>query len=142
MIDTDHIDTVAVKPCAACGGGLLERDRFCRWCGVCQQSETLGLAESAPIRVLTGPGNNSSTSLYSTASLEQVRVKPGFYRPVSGPLVSAMLAGVSTSHARPLYSVLLRKTVFALASIPIWLLIVLLSPIDACAAAKEISKEY
>lgn len=130
MIGTDQIDTVAVKLCAACGGGLLESDKFCRWCGVCQQSN------------ITAPGNNISTALYTTSSLEQLRLKNGFYRPVSGPLVSAMVAGVSTGHARPFYSRFTRRAVFALVSIPVWLLIVLMSPIDAYAAAREISKEY
>src|SRR5215213_11179861 len=134
MIDTDHIDTVAVKLCATCGGGLLERDRFCRWCGSAQQSDTSELKEKTSVRALTAPGGDNSTSLYTTSSLRQAGFKPGFYRPVSGPLVSAMLGGVSTGHARPFYGSLLRKAVFALVSIPIWLLIVLLSPIDACAA--------
>ena len=142
MIDTDHIDTVAVKLCAACGGGLLESDKFCRWCGVCQQSNIAELKEVALKTGSTAPNNNDSTSLYTTSSLEQVRFRAGFFRPVSGPLVSAMLAGVSTGHTRPLYSRLLRKAVFALVSIPIWLMIVLLSPLDACAAAREISKDY
>ena len=91
---------------------------------------------------MTAPGNNISTSLYTTASLEQVKARTGSYRPVSGPLVSAMLAGVSTGHARPFYSRFWRKAVFALVSIPVWLLIVLLSPIDAYATAREISKEF
>ncbi|HYP26535.1 MAG TPA: hypothetical protein VE262_07450 [Blastocatellia bacterium] len=142
MIDTDHIDTVAVKLCAACGGGLLERDKFCRWCGVCQQVNKSELKESTFKRAMTAPGNNNSTSLYTTTSLEQVKLRAGFYRPVSGPLVSAVLSGVSTGHTRPLYSRLLRKAIFALVSIPIWLMIILLSPIDACAAAIEISREY
>ncbi|HVF92218.1 MAG TPA: hypothetical protein VNH22_19285 [Blastocatellia bacterium] len=152
MIGTDHIDTVAVKLCAACGGGLLERDRFCRWCGIPQQSDTSELNEKTSERPLTAPRSDNSTSLYTTSSLQQVKFRQirrrqagfrsGFYRPVSGPLVNAMLAGVSTGHARPLYSRLVRKTVFALVSIPIWLLIVLLSPIDACAAAREIARDY
>jgi len=142
MIETDQIDTVAVKLCTACGGGLLERDRFCRWCGVGQQNNVSGLGEERLKRVATAPGNNISTTLHTTSSLEAARLKAGFYRPVSGPLVSAMLAGVSTGHTRPFYSRLLRRAVFVLASIPIWLLIVLLSPIDAYAAAREISKEY
>ena len=142
MMGTDQIETVAVKLCNACSGGLLESDKFCRWCGVCQQSDITELKEIPSKTVLTAPNNNNSTSLYTTSSLEQARFRAGRFRPVSGPLVSAMLAGVSTGHTRPFYSRLLRKAVFALVSIPIWLLIVMLSPLDACAAAKEISKEY
>lgn len=139
MIGTDQIDTVAVKLCASCCGGLLESDKFCRWCGASQQSKASELKEK---RIVTSPGNNNSTSLYTTSSLEQAKLKSGFYRRVSGPLVSAMVAGVSTGHARPFYSRFSRRAVFALVSIPVWLLIVLMSPIDAYAAAREISKEY
>ncbi|HKP11963.1 MAG TPA: hypothetical protein VJZ91_07615, partial [Blastocatellia bacterium] len=62
--------TVAVKACGACGGQLLESDRFCRWCGGAQPvSDQLAAAR------------------YTTSLL--VEAKSNLYHRVSGPLVDA-----------------------------------------------------
>ena len=112
--------TVAIKGCAECDGGLLETDRFCRWCGV-RQVYSAQLCTSSPL---------TTTALPQTA----------LYHRVSGPLVSAILTGVSDrSGEAP--GPILKRTILALISIPIWLIIVLLSPLDAYAAAKAISRQ-
>jgi hypothetical protein len=66
--------------------------------------------------------------------------EPALYRRVSGPLVSAILTGVSDG-AGETYGPLIKRMVLALISIPIWLIIVLLSPLDAYAAARAISRQ-
>lgn len=117
---TDDTKTVAIRACAECGGGLLETDRFCRWCGG-RQVYSAQLCTSSPL---------------TTTALSQ----PALYRRVSGPLVSAILSGVS-ERSRETQSPLLKSTVLALISIPLWLIIVLLSPFDAYAAARAISRQ-
>jgi hypothetical protein len=59
---------------------------------------------------------------------------------VSGRLLAAVVSGVSPRIA-PLHNPLLKWLISALLSIPILLIIVLLSPLDAYAAAKTISKQ-
>jgi hypothetical protein len=66
--------------------------------------------------------------------------QPALYHRVSGPLVSAILSGVS-DRAGETYGPLIKRMVLALISIPIWLIIVLLSPLDAYAAARAISRQ-
>jgi hypothetical protein len=79
-------------------------------------------------------------SPYTTSAFERAGSKAGLYRRVSGPLVSAVVAGVSASSPQP-YSRFMKRAILTLISIPIWLIIVLLSPLDAYAAAKNLLRE-
>lgn len=138
MSVTQEARTVAVKACTSCSGGLLESDRFCRWCGVRQpgrvmESNRLNAAQSTDL-VLGGLPE------CTTAALERVDAKPGLYRRVSGPLVNAVIEGVSASSPQ-VYSRFMKRAILALISVPIWLIIVLLSPLDAYAAAKNLLRE-
>ncbi|HKY05546.1 MAG TPA: hypothetical protein VJQ56_11690 [Blastocatellia bacterium] len=120
---------------------MLERDRFCRWCGQCQ-----GGIESLPDdrgfdKAATTVSAGGPTSPYTTSGLWAAPAKPDFYRPVSGPLVQAALANISTSPVADFTSRVTRRLIFILISIPVWLIIVLLSPLDAYLAARALSKE-
>jgi hypothetical protein len=132
MNEMRQTETVTIKTCCTCSGGLLERDRFCRWCGARQTGD---FAEAAFVSA-------GSASLYTTSALEPPRGKSAAFRPVSGPLVKAMMAGMSAGSGAPSYSRAWRAVVQMLVSIPIWLMIVLLSPFDAYAAAKTISRHF
>lgn len=141
MIDIHQAETVAVKACCSCGGGLLERDKFCRWCGQCQ-----GSSESSPdgrgfLKAATTTSGGGPTSPYTTSGLSVSGAKPDFYRPVSGPLVQAALANITTSPVADFTGRVARKLIFVLISIPVWLIIVLLSPLDAYLAARSLSEE-
>ena len=127
-VDTQLAETVAVKACTACGGGLLERDKFCRWCG------------SPQTHSLRPP--SFSLSPYTTSALDRSVVASRPYGRVSGPLVQALVAGMSDGRATEPGGRVVRSMVQALVSVPIWLMIVLLSPIDAYVAAKSISRQF
>ena len=127
-VDTQLAETVAVKACNACGGGLLERDKFCRWCG---SPQTHSLRPSS-----------LSLSPYTTSALNQAALASRPYSKVSGPLVEALVAGVLSGRATESSGRVVRSLVQALVSVPIWLMIVLLSPIDAYVAAKSISRQF
>ena len=118
--------TVAVQACQACGSGLLERDRFCRWCGARQPDrEALVDARLAPV---------SATVALATGPRSEV------YRLVSAPLVNAVVTGALAGSATENQSRLLNRVILALISVPIWLIIVLLSPFDAYAAVKSLAR--
>ena len=123
IINEQDAMTVAVKACSACSGQLLESDRFCRWCG-----ETQPHAASDQLAV----------ARYTTSLL--VQAKSNLYHRISGPLVSAVVAGVASGEL-PDQSRWMRRFLLALISLPIWLMIVLLSPLDAYAAAKNLLRE-
>jgi len=118
--------TVAVKACQACSSGLLERDKFCRWCGAPQPDrEAVVYARPAPV---------SATVALATGPRSEV------YRRVSAPLVNAVVTGALAGPATENQSRLLKRVILALISVPIWLIIVLLSPFDAYAAVKSLAR--
>jgi hypothetical protein len=63
------------------------------------------------------------------------------YRRISGPLVNAMVAGALSAPASETHSEVIKRVILALISIPIWLMIVLLSPLDAYAAVKNLARQ-
>ena len=126
--------TVAVKACTACDGQLFQSDRFCRWCGRAQTDAMSG--------ALCGEDEALSHQLaaarYATSLLDEA--ERNLYHRVSGPLVDAVVAGVASGQLRE-QGRLMRRFMLALISLPIWLIIVLLSPLDAYAAAKSLLRK-
>ncbi len=119
--------TVAVKSCASCGAALLERDKFCRRCGVVQLDQVSGgvapLADTARCFALA----NGSGS--------------GVYHRVSGLLVNAVTSGALAGSPANDLSPAMKRAILALIWIPIWLIIVLLSPLDAYSAVKSLARQ-
>ncbi|HET8674791.1 MAG TPA: hypothetical protein VFO63_03305 [Blastocatellia bacterium] len=136
-VEAQLAETVTVKACNACRGGLLERDKFCRWCGS-PQTHSLDCQDQR---------SSLSLSPYTTSALNQVALNQAAlasrpYGRVSGPLVRALVESVSGGRSTEPAGRVVRSIVQALVSIPIWLMIVLLSPIDAYVAAKSISRQF
>lgn len=135
MAETGEIRTAAIKACEHCAAGILDRDRFCRWCGALQGAKTSDFSP-APRPLPLGVREQSR---YLTKGLGQLESTGSLHR-VSGPLVSAVVTTLATGPAtRPRRS-LFAAAVAALLSIPLWLMIVLLSPLDAYAAARNLSR--
>jgi hypothetical protein len=120
MEELQQSRTVAVKSCSVCDAGLLERDNYCRWCGAHQPERTSAIP---------------ATSVFTSAARAEV------YRRVSGPLVNAVVTGALSGAARENQSRFIKRVTLALISIPIWLIIVLLSPLDAYAAVKNLARQ-
>jgi RNA polymerase subunit RPABC4/transcription elongation factor Spt4 len=126
--------TAAVKACTSCDGQLLASDRFCRWCGEAQTGETSGA-----LVVASGVASERlAAASYATSLLDGAR--RDLYHRVSGPLVEAVVANVASGQLGE-QGRLMRRLMLALISQPIWLMIVLLSPLDAYAAAKNLLRE-
>ena len=134
IINEQNTVTAAVKACRACSGQLLASDRFCRWCGDVQPDEASG-ALAAAVRPASDP---LAAPRYTTTLL--VEAKSNLYHRVSGPLVNAVVASVASGELGE-QGRWMRRAMLALISLPIWLMIVLLSPLDAYAAAKNLSRE-
>ncbi|HZS10297.1 MAG TPA: hypothetical protein VFD58_36045 [Blastocatellia bacterium] len=120
---TDQGETLPLRLCNACGAEGRERDRFCRRCGA-RQGAHWG-ADCVTARLSYG-----NTSATSPATQDHT------YHRVSGALVSAITSGVSVGTADYHVNRLVRKVIPILISIPIWLIIILLSPLDAWTAAR------
>ncbi len=136
MSTPDMAVTIPVKACSACCGGLLDCDKFCRWCGAPQTHSLI------PAAVPQERVSSASLSPYTTSALDRAGVDARPYRRVSGPLLHALAAGMSRDRSSEPRGRVVRAVVQALVSFPIWLMIVLLSPVDAYVAAKSISREF
>lgn len=131
-MDESQQKTVAIKSCVACASGLLDHDRFCRWCGA-QQPSQAGLAVA-----LLEP------AAYTTATLTSgltTGARAEIYHRLSGPLVEAVLTGALAGRAIETERRALKRMMLALISIPVWLIIVLLSPLDAYAAVRNLARQ-
>ena len=134
-ISQQQAKTVAVKACLACASGILESDRFCRWCGALQVP-LAHLDSTSPISATAAlEASPYATSILVSGASEDV------YRRVSGPLVSAVVSGALSAPALEKRSRALTRVILALISVPVWLIIVLLSPFDAYAAVKNLERQ-
>jgi hypothetical protein len=129
--------TVAIKACTECAAGLLEQDKFCRWCGALQpRSED----RETNYKVAAPAESGAITAVPVTSALEP-NMRTDVYRKISGPLVNALVTGALPSTLPEHQSPLIQRITLALISIPIWLMIVLLSPLDAYAAVKNLARQ-
>lgn len=128
--------TVAVKACTACDAGLLDRDKFCRWCGARQPAP----AGSTLMAGRATPTPQAASNLPLTVEIVS-GAGTDVYRRVSGPLVNAVVTGALSAPSSENHSAFIKRVILALISIPIWLMIVLLSPLDAYAAVKNLARQ-
>jgi len=127
--------TVAVKACPDCAAGLLDRDKFCRWCGALQPH-----TETGDTNYKSAHHGSGEIVVPATSALAP-NIRTDVYRKISGPLVSALVTGALPSTLPENQSPLIQRITLALISIPIWLMIVLLSPLDAYAAVKNLARQ-
>ena len=135
MVDSGKIKTATVKGCVSCSGGILDSDKFCRWCGASQNA----MSASGAISVERTAIVSGVPWSYMTKAIEPLDTTNNFHR-VSGPLVSAVVATIATGPASQARESFSARAIAALLSFPLWLIIVLLSPLDAYAAAKNLSR--
>jgi len=114
-------ETVSLRQCHACSGELHDRDKFCRRCGIRQV--------------------NSYVTSAGLACIPECETRPlgadeKVYQSFSGQLIQIVAQSMSPRVARQSGSRGLRRLVCTLITIPIWMLIVMLSPLDAYTAAK------
>ena len=126
MLAQEMIETTGIKVCHACVAELLERDKFCRRCGISQ-----GVPTSIFAGVTGGPGGESR-SLPENGTL---------CRSYSSRLVNDVSQDLSARTSSLCANRIAMRLVSMLIAVPLWLMIVLLSPLDAYVAAKAIAKQ-
>jgi ribosomal protein L40E len=117
-------ETVAMKQCHSCGAELIERDKFCRRCGISQRLR-----------------NDSSHELQPKAECATKRFSEdvAIHQSFSGSLVTAVTTGLAQRTTALQTNRWTMRLVGALVAVPLWLMIVLLSPLEAVVAAKAIA---
>jgi ribosomal protein L40E len=118
---TQSMELNADKQCHACAAELIARARFCRRCGARQMD-----ANTASARL------NCLAECETRPLTEDTRE----FQSYSGQLIKIVTQSMSARTA-PLHpSRGLQRLLCTLITLPIWMLIVLLSPLDAYVAAK------
>jgi len=128
MYEQDQTTTLSIKACRACGIGIVEHSNFCRVCGASQEVAIADATLFPPERISESAGQFTTTRLSKRPQ----------YHPVSGPLVSAVVSGIPANLGQSTGTAVSRKILLTLMAIPIWVMIILLSPLDAYASAKII----
>ena len=126
MIAARQLEKVVIKDCYKCNGQLSVPDSFCRWCGTHQGDEEETLI---PVNN-TGWRNQKTTPVMMSEEVSKTLS--------SLPLNALAQCAIAKTGSLRLnrFGVL---TVAVLIAIPMWLLIILLSPLDAYASAKAAS---
>ena len=117
------IGTAALKRCHSCLADVPARDIYCRKCGTLQRADAI-----------TEPTLHDSRT-------PRVRDDARIYQSLSEPLVNRLTQTVATRSSALRGNPSGERMVAALITIPIWLLIIMLSPLDAYAAARAVAKQ-
>jgi len=125
---SENTETIGLMCCHVCRAEQPRRDKFCRQCGASQ---------SLKIASLAGDTNWFAGETRPLPNLKH-------YDSFSGALVTLVTEGVS-ARASSLSSSLpgnrwMMRLAGALVAVPLWLVIVLLSPLDAYVAARAIAR--
>ena len=131
MNTPENMETAGLTQCHACGAEQPWRDKFCRQCGASQRLKNASV---------TGMSGETEWSVRDTRLLLGIK----HYGSFSGALVNLVSEGVSTRASSLSSSLAGNRWAMRLAGVlvaaPLWLMIVLLSPLDAYAAARAITK--
>jgi len=126
MKSLEERETASFKFCPACDAELRKAtDKYCRRCGASQNTITGRISD----------GRRGSSGAWRPNPLP---AETADFRQVSGPLVKIVTAGTSASTSANLNNRYARSILLTVLSIPICLMMVLLAPLDAFAAAKSI----
>jgi len=138
-VNGQESETVAITGCKACRAGIPQSDRFCRLCGASQTDPLVPATETLP----EGLPSSGSLACWRPPSDYVTRVMPrgAFCESLSGPLVKAVADGLSANLSLRFLDRRVKRIVLILVSVPIWLMIVLLSPLETYATVKGISDQ-
>ncbi len=140
---TKLAELVAYQACGACEHVLLAGDKFCRRCGAKQNeqanSPTRGIKSDWLDLIKEADNGRPPASSYTTEPLARMSDVPSRYRPVSGSLINDLVNGMADAPAARACSPSMRRAIFALSMLPIWLIIIFLSPLDAYLAARSVA---
>ena len=126
MRSSDLTETVAIRECHNCGGGSPAFDNYCRWCGVRQETVTPTAADIAAL---------------PEGETNEARTDGEEYQTLSSQLVNTLTQTISVKTTPIRHNRFWSSMVAAIISVPILLLIILLSPLDAYAAARAAASQ-
>jgi hypothetical protein len=137
MFAPETTETTDFKQCQACGAAQSEGDKFCRRCGASQ---------SRRVESMNCIAGNVAGAVAEMADRTGCETRPlsasgSLRKPYSGPLVNSVTRKLSEQTASLRANRRAMLLISALVAAPLWLMIVLLSPLDAYVAAKDLAKQ-
>lgn len=142
---TKRLIEADAKRCHNCSSELQTSDNFCRSCGISQATRAVTQEPDegwrhAVTTVLINDGEIENSQPFSD-SLDDTLIQQETYQSLSSPLVKSLTKNVAT-RTSSLHSNRFGVSIVAvLIAIPVWLLIVLLSPLDAYTAIRAIATQ-
>jgi RNA polymerase subunit RPABC4/transcription elongation factor Spt4 len=141
----DQKETNGLQACRSCANEMQDQDRFCRRCGTYRSKLHTKdeLVVSPPEQVEYVGSVGVPTAPLSKSFLTAANETPGEpYRSLSGSLLNAVAAGMFLNSSNELSGQaktgMARRIMTAFLSVPIWLIIIMLSPLDAYLATRTL----
>jgi hypothetical protein len=133
MFAPETAETTGFEQCQVCGAAQIDRDKFCRRCGASQGRRV------QPINCITGVVVESANS--SGCETAPLSGSGTLRKSYSGPLMNIMTQKLSVQTSRYGANRWAMLLIGMLVAAPLWLMIVLLSPLDAYAVAKDLARQ-
>ncbi|MBX3278385.1 MAG: hypothetical protein KF868_10325 [Acidobacteria bacterium] len=130
-------ETIGIRQCPVCAAEQLDHDNFCRRCGV-DQGSSIDLATRVTGSITGGVTGNAVISGWETRPLSGSGTLGRAY---SKPLIRIVTHELSERTSSIRANRWAIRLVSALVAVPLWIMIVLLSPLDAYVAAKDLAKQ-
>lgn len=127
--DTMQEETLVLRQCGNCGSPLHAAHRFCRWCGTNQ-------AALVPVSA-TNRELGKDASLESAASSDS---RSSAYVSVSALLLSSVMQGALAVRNGQTDSLIATKAIGVLIFVPLWLMIMVVSPFEAYFVSKSLMR--
>jgi hypothetical protein len=137
MFAPETAETTRFKHCQVCSAAQIDLDKFCRRCGASQSRRV------EPINCITGSAADAVAGLADRSVCETARLSGSgsLRRSYSGRLVGIVTQELSKQTSRCGADRWAKLLISMLVAAPLWLMIVLLSPLDAYVAAKNLAKQ-
>ncbi|HKS41375.1 MAG TPA: hypothetical protein VJX74_12250 [Blastocatellia bacterium] len=142
---TQRLIEADAKRCHSCSSGLQTSDSFCRSCGISQTTGAVTPDSNENWRhcetTVLNNDNEIDTDESLSSSLDDTLTQTETYESLSSPLVKTLTQNIATRTSSLRSNRFSMSIVAVLIAIPIWLLIILLSPIDAYTAIRAIASQ-
>ena len=137
MFAPEIAETTGFKHCQVCSAAQIDLDKFCRRSGASQSRRV------EPINCITGSAAGAVVGMADRPDCETARLSGSgsLRRSYSGRLVGKVTQELSEQTSRCARRPVGDASDLVLVAAPLWLMIVLLSPLDAYVAAKDLAKQ-
>ncbi len=118
--------TIVIRQCDSCNRQMSATDNFCRLCGAHQSDK--------PVTAINNPGGSDFETRTLQSDLQ-------IHQSLSGLLLNALNRDVASKTASLRLNRFGGIALALLVAVPMWLLIILLSPLDAYMSARTASRQ-